>query len=574
MILAELGPYVGPAVLVGLVGFASLLIWAGFRNISLPRAWAYVIGGALVLALVCTWLGDMAGAGNLGGPIAFVFGLPAVGVAWIVALWMLWKARSWRKTGALLLAVIFPTALFLSIQLGDMRSPESLTQRNGTAIVEGLRRYRADRGAYPAVLDDLVPGYLLALPEAITTQQTGWLYGTTGGEFTLGYWYYPDKLGSIVCLYTSAAPRWECGDNHWGPFTPVWTPAPTEPARPSSTFPPLASTPLGPTGTPITAASAGRLQVRARWTIRTPGEPGLELNQLAFLPDGLTLAIVDGVGDLSFWDVASGTRQQFLAGWHVRSVAFSADGEHLAIVDGRDALLWEWRTGEKPRFFADGGYRGPVQQALLTPDGTAVMHDDSYHGQGMPCSFAVLAPVDEGPAIRTFGDYCGWAIMRLVLSQDGRYLAIAANDGSVRLSALSESDPTDYGWSGWWSDGKTASTSWVYDVAFSPDGRLLVWLTDRGTPGTSALRYWDLQQHVEGQFTAGMLTDQITFSPDSSLLAAASGNTVRLIEVSTGAEIAHLRAATEIRSIVFAPSGDWLATGLTDGSVWFWGVQP
>lgn len=119
-----------------------------------------------------------------------------------------------------------PVILFFAWDQGATHSPEETTIRNGNRIVATLAVYHERTGIYPASLVELVPATLDPLPSARTTQGTGWLHATAEGEFTLGYWRWPDKTGADVCLYRSQIRAWNCAHNGWGPFNAVATPGP------------------------------------------------------------------------------------------------------------------------------------------------------------------------------------------------------------------------------------------------------------------------------------------------------------------------------------------------------------
>lgn len=111
----------------------------------------------------------------------------------------------------------------------------SVTESNADIIVKALEQYHTENSVYPTTLADLEPGHLTTLPEAVTTRGMGWLYTSTGGQYTLGYWQSVYEHTAVVCLYTSQDAVWNC-TNHcrnwpiqepegcWGPFTPVPTP--------------------------------------------------------------------------------------------------------------------------------------------------------------------------------------------------------------------------------------------------------------------------------------------------------------------------------------------------------------
>jgi WD40 repeat protein len=63
------------------------------------------------------------------------------------------------------------------------------------------------------------------------------------------------------------------------------------------------------------------------------------------------------------------------------------------------------------------------------------------------------------------------------------------------------------------------------------------------------------------------------FSPDGKLLATAGGDGVRLWEISTRKELAHLRHDGEAYGVEFSPDGNTIATcGIDDHLVKLWDV--
>jgi WD40 repeat protein len=110
----------------------------------------------------------------------------------------------------------------------------------------------------------------------------------------------------------------------------------------------------------------------------------------------------------------------------------------------------------------------------------------------------------------------GW-VFGVMFSPDGRQLASASADRTVRLWDPASSQPTLT---------LQGHTDWVTEVAFSPDGRQLASASADGT-----VRLWD---PASGQPTATLQghTDSVNgvaFSPDGRQLASASGDhTVRL----------------------------------------------
>jgi WD40 repeat protein len=100
----------------------------------------------------------------------------------------------------------------------------------------------------------------------------------------------------------------------------------------------------------------GRLRIgdpeAGRWLHVIDGAGGM-VSQLAFSPDGQTLATSGWAGAVTFWDVSAGRESGRLAlpVGGVAALAFAADGETLAVGDDHGVVrLWPWR-----RLLAAGG---------------------------------------------------------------------------------------------------------------------------------------------------------------------------------------------------------------------------
>jgi WD40 repeat protein len=253
----------------------------------------------------------------------------------------------------------------------------------------------------------------------------------------------------------------------------------------------------------------------------------------------------------------------------VNGVAFSPDGKLLATADADSTVrLWDPVTGQAVRtirantgsiFLSLGG--GTVNYGVLgvefSPDGKLLASADSDG------TVRLWNPA-TGQAVRTIRVTGTGSLMNgMAISPDSKLLAASFN-GTVRLwdPATGQAVRTIH----------DSDANLVNELAFSPNGKLLAGARDDGT-----VRLWDpaTGQAVRTIKVASRdsIVSAVAFSPDGRLLADVWGGTVRLWNPATGRPVSTIQATGlgfGVNEVVFSPDGKLLASADDDGTVRLW----
>lgn len=315
---------------------------------------------------------------------------------------------------------------------------------------------------------------------------------------------------------------------------------------------------------------------------------GIQL-ALAFSPDGRFLATGGLDGRVYLWDTKKASILRVLNFMSppgpVETVAFSPDGKYLA-VGGRDGRLKIYqRTGKDwsqlaltfNRQIVKGELTEPTprlpKKGILSPKEREQLEEVLRTLRLKKPPFVksvVFDPKGRWLAVAGTGDVVGVREGILVLpfppKTDSKPLAVLqghSKDVAWRLRVGGKLKPP---------------VPWVNDLAVSKDGR---YLASAGWDGT--VRIWDMTtfkqiRKLESPKTpTGRIATRIynacAISPDNQYVAAGGfGNRVDVWSLATGKLVTSLMTDNIVEAVAFSPKGKILVTGGWDGFVRAWQV--
>jgi eukaryotic-like serine/threonine-protein kinase len=306
------------------------------------------------------------------------------------------------------------------------------------------------------------------------------------------------------------------------------------------------------------------------------GDEGLEALTLgheyevwsaAYSPDGRYLAWANWeAGTVELRDARTGALVRTLTPAkdvsRVYRVAFSPDGKHLAaaaISKDWTAIITIWETETGQQAFPEIRERSVGFFVSFDSTGQYLVREGPEHE-------VQVRDLRTSEVVGVVGRHQG-QIRTMAFSPNGKRLATASNDGTVRVWAW---DPARLGQR---PELELPVRAFAFGnrVAFRPDGETLVTAGEQHT-----VKIWDAKTGRELQTLRGHTGDvcAVAFSPDGQWLATAGHDTtVRLWlwDTASWAPQHTLRGHIGlINSVAFSPDGTHLVSGSRDKTVKVW----
>jgi WD40 repeat protein len=282
-----------------------------------------------------------------------------------------------------------------------------------------------------------------------------------------------------------------------------------------------------------------------------------------FSPDGKTIATASDDKTVKLWNLEG--RELKTLSYHsfiITSFAFSPNGKTIATGNyDKTAKLWNLEGQELKTL---SGHGSVITSVAFSPDGKTI-------ATGNYDKTAKLWNL-EGQELKTLSGH-GSVVTSVAFSPDSQTIATRSRDNTVKLWNLEGQElKTLKLWNLEGRELKTFSghSSWVWSIAFSPDGKTIAARSSDNT-----VKLWNLEGRELKTFSGHISSvNSVAFSPDGKTIATASSDRTMKLWNLEGRELKTFSGHSDwVTSVAFNPDGKIIATGSSDKTVKLWNLE-
>ncbi len=325
--------------------------------------------------------------------------------------------------------------------------------------------------------------------------------------------------------------------------------------------------------------------------------------RVAFLPDGKYLAGLNSDNSLKEWDIVNGQKirtfervtghGETVSLFRGRALTVTSEGTYRVVSSSFDGTgseivtLWNGETRASFRLETTvvSAAVSPYERILATGGWDKVITLWSLETEkpihvltGHTGEIHALAFSPDGQLLVSSGAH-QWEYQDgedgSTLRQGGAYAVRGNGDGCVHFYAADESqtDTTAKVWEV--KSGKNIATvghqQKVTEISFSPDGSCVATATGK------RVNLWCTKTWKSIRMLNTVEVESLVFSPDGTLIAIGGARdepTIQFCSVGTGQHVAELSGHTSgVQSVAFSPDGRLLASGGFDNAIYLWDVE-
>ncbi|WP_193914834.1 AAA-like domain-containing protein [Desmonostoc muscorum] len=310
-------------------------------------------------------------------------------------------------------------------------------------------------------------------------------------------------------------------------------------------------------------ASAGTENLVRLWQKENPFQKSIIAHEagiwsIAIAADSSTIATASHENTAKLWNRQGKSLKTFTqSGGAIFEVSFSEDGKLIALRSYDDTVKLK-----KPDGSLVATYKASLSKllaAVLSPDGQTIAMANVEKAVEIWKRDRVATPQESRPAPQILKGHEA-EVWEVAFSPDSRLIASVSGDGTAKL---------------WTLDGKLLKTlkghtAAVWRVAFSQDNKMVA----TGS-GDNTVKLWTvdgkLLQTLKGHIAAIW---GVAFTPDGKIVASGSVDTTVKLWKLDGTELTTLRGHTAaIRKIAISRDGTMLASGGDDNTLILWNLQ-